>query len=76
MFEPQVTEVAGFRDPTLNEPFSPFWRKRLAPYCKPDAHRAVRQLFITSTPFLASMTALSITSHRRITNRPEFPNTA
>lgn len=58
MFDPQAIDVAGFRDPSQGEPFSPSLRKRLAPYCKPDTHRAVRQLFITSIPFLASMAGL------------------
>lgn len=58
MFEPQAIDVAGLCDLFPGETFSPSWRKRLAPYCKPDAHRALRQLFITSIPFLASMTGL------------------
>ena len=58
MFEPQVIDLAGFRDPSRDEFFSPSWRKRLAPYCKPARSRAVRQLFNTSIPFLASMTTL------------------
>ena len=53
-----MTEVAGLRDPSWDEPFWPSWRKRLAPYSKPDGHRAVRQLLITSIPFLVSMTTL------------------
>jgi omega-6 fatty acid desaturase (delta-12 desaturase) len=58
MFEPQAIDVAGLCDSSPGESFSPSWRKRLGPYCKPDAHRAVRQLLITSIPFLASMIGL------------------
>jgi omega-6 fatty acid desaturase (delta-12 desaturase) len=58
MFEPQGIDVVGFRDPSRDASFSPSWSRRLAPYCKPDFDRAVRQLFFTSIPFLASMTAL------------------
>ncbi|HEY3916491.1 MAG TPA: fatty acid desaturase [Stellaceae bacterium] len=34
------------------------WQKRLAPYCKPDGRRALRQLLTTSVAFLANMAAL------------------
>jgi omega-6 fatty acid desaturase (delta-12 desaturase) len=52
------TEIAGGSpllcagSPTLS------WQQRLAPYCRPETPRALRQLFFTFLPFLASTAAL------------------
>lgn len=58
MAGPRETEIAGGLLP-LSAPSSALtWQQRLAPYCRPEAARALRQLFSTSLPFLASMAAL------------------
>ena len=57
MAVPCETYIAGGSLP-LSGSSSLSWQQRLAPYCKPEAPRALRQLFFTSLPFLASMAAL------------------
>ncbi|HEY1504442.1 MAG TPA: fatty acid desaturase [Stellaceae bacterium] len=52
------TDIAG-GSPPMSDPSSPLsWQQRLAPYCRPEAARALGQLFSTSLPFLASMATL------------------
>jgi omega-6 fatty acid desaturase (delta-12 desaturase) len=59
MARPRAIENAAISaSPLTGEESSHSWQRRLAPYCKPDGRRAVRQLFTTSLPFLASMAAL------------------
>ncbi|HVA14521.1 MAG TPA: fatty acid desaturase [Stellaceae bacterium] len=58
MARPWTTEIIGISGPLPDGSPSPSWQKRLAPYCKSDARRAIGQLFTTSLPFLASMAAL------------------
>lgn len=58
MAEPREAEISGDSPPPSvgSSPLS--WQQRLAPYCKPEAARALRQLLTTSLPFLASMATL------------------
>jgi acyl-lipid omega-6 desaturase (Delta-12 desaturase) len=53
----RATDIAGSA-PLSGGSSNLSWQRRLAPYCRPDARRALRQLFTTSLPFLASMAAL------------------
>ena len=58
MAGPRETEIAG-GSPALSAGSStPSWQQRLAPYCRPEAPRALRQLFSSFLPFLACMAAL------------------
>lgn len=58
MAQSRAIENAAISAPPYGEASNLSWQRRLAPYCKPDARRAARQLFTTSLPFLASMAAL------------------
>lgn len=58
MARPRAPEFDGVADPLAGGPSSASWQRRLAPYCKPDARRAIQQLFATSLPFLISMAVL------------------
>lgn len=58
MAPPRAPDIDGVAGQLSGESPSPSWQRRLAPYCKPDARRAVQQLFTTSLPFLVSMAAL------------------
>jgi omega-6 fatty acid desaturase (delta-12 desaturase) len=44
-------------------PAEPSWRAAIAPYVKPDARRALVQLFTTGLPFVAVMAAMLIALH-------------
>jgi omega-6 fatty acid desaturase (delta-12 desaturase) len=58
MAAPRETEVADGSLPLFAGSPTLSWQQRLAPYCRPEAPRALRQLISTSLPFLASMAAL------------------
>ena len=58
MAAPRETEIADGSPPLSAGSSTLSWQQRLAPYCKAEASRALRQLFSTSLPFLASMAVL------------------
>jgi acyl-lipid omega-6 desaturase (Delta-12 desaturase) len=58
MAGPRETEVAGGSLPLFAGSSTLSWQQRLAPYCRAEAPRALRQLFSTSLPFLVSMAVL------------------
>jgi omega-6 fatty acid desaturase (delta-12 desaturase) len=58
MARPREIDVAGGSPPLSAGSSTLSWQQRLAPYCRPEAPRALRQLISTFLPFLASMAAL------------------
>lgn len=58
MAPPRAIEHAAIAASLSGEAPHLSWQRRLTPYCKPDTRSALRQLFTTSLPFLASMAVL------------------